>query len=125
MGINLSLPIFQGFSRKAKVKESTLALMEQDARILELEQQIEEEVEQAYSDWELAGKVIEVNDKTLQAAREMYQLTKLQYEQGLTSYFFLQQKESDLTNTENRYVNALYNLRVSVARLEKAWGRST
>ncbi len=125
MGINLSLPIFEGFSRKAKVKESTLALKEQDARIFELEQQIEEEVEQAYSDWELAGKVIEVNDKTLQAAREMYQLTKLQYEQGLTSYFFLQQKESDLTNTENRYVNALYNLRVSVARLQKAWGRSS
>jgi outer membrane protein TolC len=53
----------------------------------------------------------------------MYQLTKLQYEQGLTSYFFLQQKESDLTNAENRYVNALYNLRLSGARLEKAWGR--
>ena len=66
-----------------------------------------------------------MNDKTLQAAREMYQLTKLQYEQGLISYFFLQQKESDLTNTENRNVNALYNLRVSVARLQKAWGRSS
>ena len=125
MGISLSLPIFQGFSRKAKVKESTLALKEHKARIAELEQQIEEEVEQAYSDWELAGKVIEVNDKTLQAAREMYQLTKLQYEQGLTSYFFLQQKESDLANTENRYVNALYNLRLSVARLQKAWGGSS
>jgi len=125
MGISLSLPIFEGFSRKAKVKESILALKEQDARIVELEQQIEEEVEQAYSDWELAGKVIEVNDKTLQAAREMYQLTKLQYEQGMTSYFFLQQKEGDLTNAENRYVNALYNLRASVARLQKAWGRSS
>jgi outer membrane protein TolC len=123
VGISLSLPIFEGFSRKAKVNEATLSLREQDARIRELEQQIEEEIEQAWSNWELAEKIIEVNSKTLQAAREMYQLTKLQYEQGLTSYFFLQQKESDLTNAENRYVNALYNLRVSVARLEKAWGR--
>jgi TolC family type I secretion outer membrane protein len=123
VGISLSLPIFEGFSRKVKVKESTLSLKEQDAKIVEIEQQIEEEIEQAYSNWELAEKVIEVNDKTLQAAREMYQLTKLQYEQGLTSYFFLQQKESDLTNAENRYVNVLYNLRVAIARLEKAWGR--
>jgi outer membrane protein len=125
MGISLSLPIFEGFSRKAKVKESTLSLKDQDARIVELEQQIEEEIEQAYSRWELAEKVIEVNDKTLQAAREMYQLTKLQYEQGLTSYFFLQQKESDLSRAENTYVTALYNLRVYSARLQKAWGRSS
>ena len=123
--ISFSLPtIFDGFSRKAKIKEATLSLKEQDVVLVELEQQIEEEIEQAYSRWELAEKVIEVNDKTLQAAREMYQLTKLQYEQGLTSYFFLQQKESDLSRAENSYVGALYNLRVYSARLQKAWGRS-
>jgi outer membrane protein len=122
-GLSLSLSIFDGFSRKAKVKESTLSLKEQDAKIVEIEQQIEEEIEQAYSNWELAEKIIEVNSKTLQASREMYQLTKLQYEQGLTSYFFLQQKESDLTSAENKQVNALYNLRVAIARLENAWGR--
>ena len=125
VGINFSLPaIFDGFSRKAKVNEATLSLRDQETTIQELNQQIEEEIEQDWSNWELAEKIIEVNNKTLQAAREMYQLTKLQYEQGLTSYFFLQQKESDLTNAENRYVSALYNLRVSGARLEKARGRS-
>ena len=122
-GLNLSLPLFDGFSRKAKVKESTLSLKEQDAIIVEVEQQIEEEIEQYYSNWELAEQIIEVNSKTLQASREMYQLTKLQYEQGLTSYFFLQQKESDLTSAENKQVNALYNLRVAIARLVNAWGR--
>ncbi len=122
-GVSLSLPIFEGFSTQAKVKQATLSLKEQQSRLQELEQQIEEEIEQAYSNYELAGKVIEVYEKTLQAAREIYQLTKLQYEQGLTSYFFLQQKESDLANAESRYVNALYNLRVSMARLENAWGR--
>jgi outer membrane protein len=122
-GVSLSLPIFEGFSTQAKVKQATLSLREQEAGLQELEQQIEEEIEQAYSNWELAGKVIEVNEKTLQAAREIYQLTKLQYEQGLTSYFFLQQKESDLANAESRYVNALYDLRVSIARLENSWGR--
>ena len=124
-GISFSLPIFKGFSTKAKVQESTLSLKEQDVRIQELEQKIEEEIEQAYSKWKLAEKVIEVNDKTLQATREMYQLTKLQYEQGMTSYFFLQQKESDLTRAENNYVNALFNFRVASARLEKVWGRSS
>jgi outer membrane protein TolC len=123
VGLSLSLPIFDGFSTKARVSEANLSLTKQDAKLQELEWQIEEEVEQAYSTWELARENIQLTEKTLQAKREMYQLTKLQYEQGLTSYFFLQDKESDLTQAENQYVNALYNLRVSVARLDKVWGR--
>jgi outer membrane protein len=125
VGFSLSLPIFEGFSTKVKVQEANLALSQQDIRLRELEQEIEQEIEQAYSNWELAGRTIEVNDKTLQAKREMYQLTKLQYEQGLTSYFILQQKESDLSSAESRQITALYNLRVSTARLEKVWGRSS
>lgn len=123
IGFSLSLPIFEGFSTKVKVQEANLALNQQDIRLQEMEQEIEQEIEQVYSNWELAGRTIEVNDKTLQAKQEMYQLTKLQYEQGLTSYFILQQKESDLSSAESRQVNALYNLRVSTARLEKVWGR--
>jgi outer membrane protein TolC len=84
---------------------------------------IEEEVEQAYSNWELAKKNLEVSETSLHAAQEMYELTRLQYEQGLTSYLFLQQKESSLTQAEHNRANALFNLRVSGARLEKAWGR--
>ena len=124
-GISLSLPIFDGFSRKAKVSEATLSVENQNDVIRELEQQIEEEVEQASSTWELARSIIEVTKTTLEAARDMYQLTKLQYEQGLTSYFFLQQKESGLTQAENSHLQALLNLRISAARLEKAWGRTS
>ncbi|MCX5801533.1 MAG: TolC family protein [Candidatus Eisenbacteria bacterium] len=124
-GISVSLPIFDGFSRKAKVRDATLSLESQSDRIRELQQQIEEEVEQAYSTWELAQSIIEVNKSTLEAARNMYELTKLQYEQGKTSYFFLQQKETGLTQAETTQLSALYNLRVSAARLEKACGRTS
>ncbi len=124
-GVNLSMPIFDGFSTKAKVKQATISLKEENLKIKDLQDNIEQEIKQAYSDWNLATKNLEVSNKTLEAVREAYQLTKLQYEQGRTSYFFLQQKESDLTRSENNYLNAQLNLRVSVARLEKAWGRRT
>ncbi len=124
-GVNLSMPIFDGFSTKAKVKQATISLKEEDLKIKDLKDNIEQEVKQAYSNLNLATKNLEVSNKTIEAVREAYQLTKLQYEQGRTSYFFLQQKESDLTRSENNYLNAQLNLRVSVARLEKAWGRRT
>jgi outer membrane protein len=124
-GVNLSMPIFDGFSTKAKVKQAAISLKEENLKLKDLQDNIEQEIKQAYSDWKLATKNLEVSNKTLEAVREAYQLTKLQYEQGRTSYFFLQQKESDLTRSETNYLNAQLNLRVSVARLEKAWGRRT
>lgn len=123
-GINLSMPLFNGFSTSAKVREATIALKQNDLNLQNLINNVELEVKQAYSNWQVAAKNLEVNKKTLEANRAVYQLTKLQYEQGRISYFFLQQRESELTQAENSYVNALYNLRVAIATLEKAIGRS-
>lgn len=123
-GVNLSMPLFNGFSTSAKVKQTTIALKQEDLILKNLENNVIEEVSQAHSDWVLGTKNLEVSSKTLEATRDAYQLTKLQYEQGRTSYFFLQQKESELTQAENGYVNALFNLRASGAALEKAIGRS-
>jgi len=124
-GVGLSLPVFNGFSTQAKVKQANISLKQNDLKIQDLTNSIESEVKQSYSDLTLAKKNLEVSNKTLEAAQDAYQLTKLQYGQGRTSYFFLQQKESELTQAENGNVNALYNLRASVAALEKAIGRTS
>ena len=123
-GIGLSLPLFNGFSTKAKVKQTTISIKQSDLKLQDLFNSVESEVKQAYSSLALAKKNLEVSNKTLEAAQDAYQLTKLQYEQGSTSYFFLQQKESELTQAENSNVTALYNLRTSNAALEKSIGRS-
>jgi outer membrane protein len=123
VGVGISMPIFDGFSTKAKVSEAKLSLKEQDVKIQNIEQEIEEEIENAWVTWKLARKNLEVAQKTLEAAQEMYQLTELQYEQGLSSYFFLQQKEDALTNAEYNLLSALYNLRMAIATVEKAGGR--
>jgi outer membrane protein TolC len=123
-GIGLSLPLFNGFSTQAKVNQSKVSVKQNILEFEDLINSIETETRQAYIDWQMAQRNLEVSSKNLQATRNAYQLTKLQYEQGRTSYFFLQQKESDLTQAENNKVNALYNLRSSSAALEKAIGRS-
>lgn len=123
-GVNFSLPIFNGFSTLAKVRQAKIALQQAELKINSLQNNIIAEVSQAYANWQLAKKNLEVSQKTLQAARAAYQLTKLQYEQGRTSYYFVQQKESELTQAENANVNALYNLYTASAVLEKVIGRS-
>ena len=122
-GLSLSLPIFDGYARKADLNTAKLSLRNQTDILRELELRVEQDVESAYSTWELARDIVRVTDKTLEAARDMYLLTKMQYEQGSTSYFFLQQKEASLTEAETRRLDALLNVRVSAARLEKTLGR--
>ncbi|MBS4016223.1 MAG: TolC family protein [Candidatus Latescibacteria bacterium] len=123
-GIGLSLPLFNGFSTRARVNQSQVSVKQNILKFEDLLQSIETEIKQAYIDWQMAQKNLEVSQKNLQATRNAYQLTKLQYEQGRTSYFFVQQKESELSNAENGYVNAMFNLRSSVVSLEKTIGRS-
>jgi outer membrane protein len=122
-GMNVSLPLFTGFSRRADVAQATLSLQKEELSLRELLNTVEEEAELAYANWELAVVNREVSERSLEAVQEMYRLTKLQYEEGRTSYLFLQQKETALTQAELDYASALFDLRVARARLENAWGR--
>ncbi len=122
IGVNFSLPLFDGLATKAKVREANISFKQNQLDLYGLRKEIELEVREAYTNWQLALKNLEVSEKMLSAVRTAYQLTKLEYEQGRTSYFFLQQKESELTQTENSYLTALYNLWVAIATLEKAIG---
>lgn len=122
LGASLSMPVFNGFATSADIKKATLSVKEEDLIIRELAQEIENEIEKARADWELAGENLRISEKALEAASEMYELTKLQYEQGSTSYLFLQQKESALTQAEYSHINAQYELRRARATLVKAWG---
>jgi outer membrane protein len=123
VGASLSMPVFNGFATSAEVKQAVLAVKEQDIAIREVEQEIEDELERAWVNRELAEENLEVTRKTLEAASEMYELTRLQYEQGSTSYLFVQQKETALTQAEHSIISAQYDLRVARAKLEKAWGK--
>jgi len=123
IGANLSLNLFDGFLRQTKVKDSKSAILQEEFKLKSVDQQIVNDVESAYSNLVLAKKKFEIAQKSVEVAREVYELTKLQYEEGITSYFFLQQKESELTQAEYSNINALYNLRLTGARLQNAIGK--
>ncbi len=122
VGIGLSLTIFNGLSTPSKVKQADIGIKQNALRLQEIINSIEAEVQQTYADWLMAKQNLEVSRKSLTATENAYQLTKLQYEQGRTSYFFLQQKENELAQAENAHLNALYNLYNTTAKLSYALG---
>jgi outer membrane protein TolC len=121
-GVSLGLPIFNGFRTTADYSRSRAALRGEIAQLQETRQSIEQDVEEAYSAWLLAKKNLEVAEKNLSAEIDMYNLTRLDYRQGRSTYFIFQQRESSLTGAEYQRASASYNLLVATAKLERAMG---
>ncbi|MFQ5906662.1 MAG: TolC family protein, partial [bacterium] len=124
-GVKATLPLFDGLKTPANYLQSRASLRRQRAEYEQTRQTVEEDVERAYTEWLLARKRMEVAEKNLSATTEMYQLTRLQYQQGKTGYFTFQQRELSLTRAEYEKVGASYNLFTAGARLERAMGMSS
>jgi len=122
-GVRLSLPLFDGFRTPAGYLQSRAGVRQQNAQYEDTKRTVEEDVEKAYSQWLVANKRMEVAEKNLSAATAMYDLTRLQYQQGTVAHFIFQQRELSLTQAEYERVTASYSMLAAAARLENALGR--
>ncbi|MEO0131912.1 MAG: TolC family protein [candidate division WOR-3 bacterium] len=121
-GVSLGITLFDGFSREAQINEVKLALKNQSYRKERTKLNIINEVRKAFDMYFNAIQYLEIASRKKSVLTDAYRLTKLQYQQGRTSYFFLEQKENELTQAESDYINALYNLNNAWAQLIYAIG---
>ena len=122
VGVDLSVPLFKGFTTPNKLKQAELDLDIQKQKKIQLKKEINLEVDQAYTNYLLSKEKKAVVLKSLQAMQDIFKITKLSYKQGKTSYFNLQNYEYDLTKAENSCIEAHYNYLIAAARLLAAIG---
>ena len=121
-GLNLSLPIFQGFKRKNQINKSRLQEERIDWDIKNLETSVNTQYSMAratynanLSDWKTAQENVTLS-------KEVYETIKLQYDEGIKTYLDLMTAETDLKTTQLNYLNALYALLASKLDVQKAIG---
>ncbi|MFW5782221.1 MAG: TolC family protein, partial [Candidatus Muiribacteriaceae bacterium] len=124
-GLSYSLNLFDGNRRDETLKGYDLNIQRTEKNLKTRINNIRRAVFSAISDYSLSLKKLDIDKRVLKSKKDIYSLTKLQYEQGTASYFNLQQKEADLTNAETSYINSLFNLRNNLAKLQYNIGRST
>ncbi len=122
LGAVLSIPLFSGFSSPNQVAEARANLRNLQAQEESLKLNIRLEADQAYLSLKLAYEQVAVTEKSQAQAQENFELATGRYQVGVGSPLEVTDAEVLLANARANNVTALYNYKVSEARIEKAMG---
>jgi outer membrane protein len=122
IGLQLSLPIFQGGKRIHEIEQANLELDQYDYKFESLENSMNTEFVQSLSNYKSNLTNFHTQKENLDLAKEVYNTIELQYKSGIKTYLDVITAETDLRTTQVNYINALYQVLSSKLDVEKALG---
>jgi outer membrane protein len=122
VGLNLKIPIFNGFSTRSKVRQADIDIRKLQADIKNTELSLSLNYQNAKT--QLGNSIITLNNQktNVALAEEVYTNTQNNYTQGLAPLTDLLDAESSLTTAQNNYTAALLDYRIAEIQLIKAQG---
>ncbi len=123
IGLNLSIPIFDGLNKKAKIQRARLDLEKTLNQKAELVRGINLEVENARTSYLAARERLQSQQENLDLAERIYETTQVKYREGVGSSLEVNQAEQGLYASQSNYMQALYDLISAQIGLEKALGQ--
>lgn len=121
-GLQLNVPLFTGLRRmenihKSKLQEERIDWDEVNVRLV-----INAQYSQALAAYKSNVYYLHTQADNVGMAREVYDIVKLQYREGIKAYLDVIIAESQLQTSEINYLNALFQLLASKIDLERAMG---
>ncbi len=123
IGLRISVPIFDGFARAARIQRARLQLEQTENRITDLKRTIDREVEQAVNNYKSALATLEIQRRNMELAEKVYQQTRKKFELGTGSTLEINNADADLRVAQTNYISALYDAIISKIDFQKATGR--
>jgi outer membrane protein len=123
IGLNINVPIFDGFARDSRIKSARLALQKSENVLAGLKNQIDQEVNTAIIDMRDAMITLDAQRKNMDLAQEVYNQTKIKYDNGLGSNLEITNAEAEMRTAQNNYYSALYDAVVARVDYLKAIGK--
>lgn len=123
VGLQLNVPIFDGLDKAAKIKKSKIDVEKFKLQLNDLERSITLQVTNARAIYNNATERLASQDKNLALAERILNTTRIKYREGVGSSLEMTQAEQELYRTQANRLNALYELVVAKADLDKALGK--
>ena len=122
-GLNISIPIFDGFYRDANVQKAKLTLRQTENQMEALKISIDNDVKQAQLRFAAAMETLNVQRKNMDLAQSVYDQTRKKFEQGVGSNTEITTAQTDLRQAQTNYFTALYNTVVAKIDYQNAIGK--
>ena len=123
VSLNISLPIFNGFSTDARIKRTKIELKQTENQIESLKNSIDNEITQAKLNYISSTATVKFQKSNMELAEKVYQQTKKKFEAGMGSNTEISASQADLVSAQNNYMNALYSALIAKVDLLKATGK--
>jgi outer membrane protein len=123
IGLKISVPIFDGFAKAARVSKAKLELEKTNIQIEYLKATIDNDVTQANLLLSSSLITMDTQKKNMELAEKVYNTTKLKYQQGLGSNQEIYTAQTELKVAQNNYYGALYDAVIAKIDFLTATGR--
>ncbi|SKB33098.1 TolC family protein [Daejeonella lutea] len=123
IGLRLSVPIFSGGIKLNQVRNAKLAIVKTQNDLINLQNGINLEVDQAQTTYLNSQKSLENQKRNMDLAQEVLRVSKIKYEQGVGSSIEVTTAETALKEAQNNYINALYDQMINRVNVDKALGK--
>ncbi len=122
VGLNLNVPIFDGFDKKAKLQRALVTQRKNQIQLEEFKRGVQLQVVNAKINFSNTQQTALNAKKTYELSQRIYDTTKIKYREGVGSSVEVMQAEREMYTAQSNYINALYSLLVAKTDLEIALG---
>ncbi len=122
ISLRLSIPIFDGFAKRSRVKQSNIALQKITEEIKDTSNSLKMANENAKNQYDSALANIMSQKANMNLAMDVFHNTQNNYSNGLATLTDLLNAESELVVAQNSYNEALLNFKISEIDLIKSKG---
>jgi outer membrane protein len=122
VGLQLSVPIFDGFRRKSLVQQAKLTVDKTNHSVTTLQQSIDLELAQSRATLQNDLGRLSTQQANLDLATEVARVAKIKFQSGVGSNVELITAETDLREAQTNYYAALYDALVAKVDFQKSNG---
>lgn len=123
IGLNLTIPIFDGLSKHYKIQQTKLAYQKTINSTRQLEYSIDLQVQQARINLTNGLDALKTQRRNLELAERVAQVSKIKYQQGVGSNIEVINAEASFKEAQTNYYSALYDAIIAKIDVDKATGK--
>jgi len=122
IGLKLSIPVFDGFSKSAQIQQSKIRRMKTERDMLFTRQQANMEFENANKSYETSYASYLAQKENVALANSVYDVTLQNYNEGVSPLTDLLQAESSRIQAQSQLIESLLKVKQAEVNLLKSKG---